>query len=110
VGLLAVSSVFSGCLITGGSKTDIVGREVSPAEIASIKPGETTEESVLQLLGPATTTTQLSDGVMHSWVATRTERKAGAVFLIFANKSEKSQRTTLSVTCKQGMVTNVSTS
>jgi hypothetical protein len=66
---------------------------------------------VMQLLGPATTTTTLSDGsVMHSWVATRRERRSGAMFLIFATASEKTETTTLSVTCKDGVVTNVNIS
>jgi hypothetical protein len=47
---------------------------------------------------------------MHSWVATRRERRSGAMFLIFATESEKTERTTLSVTCKDGIVTNVNIS
>lgn len=114
IGLVALAigtTLMSGCLFAGGSKTDVSGRQVSPAEVASLQPGKTTEMEVMQLLGPATTTTTLSDGsVMHSWVATRRERRSGAMFLIFATESEKTERTTLSVTCKDGIVTNVNIS
>jgi outer membrane protein assembly factor BamE (lipoprotein component of BamABCDE complex) len=109
--LLLATPIMSGCLFAGGSKTDITGRQVSRAEVASIQPGKTTEAQVLQMLGPSTTTTTMSDAsVMHSWVATRKERKSGAMFLIFANASEKTETTTLSVTCKDGIVTNVNIS
>jgi hypothetical protein len=114
VGLIALAlgtTFMSGCLFAGGSKTDVSGRQVSPAEVASLQPGKTTEMEAMQLLGPATTTTTLSDGsVMHSWVATRRERRSGAMFLIFATASEKTETTTLSVTCKDGVVTNVNIS
>jgi hypothetical protein len=108
---LLATPLLGGCLFAGGSKTDITGRQISAAELASIQPNVTTEQEVLQRLGPASTTTTLSDGsTMHSWVSTRTQRKSGAMFLIFASADEKTERTTLSITCKNGIVSSVNIS
>lgn len=107
--LMMASTALSGCLVASHRKVDVTGREVSQAEFNAIKPGVTTEQEVLEKLGPATATTPMSDGgVMHTWTANKREESSGAVFLILASSSEKTTRQSLNVTCKNGMVTAVS--
>lgn len=108
-GVLGFAMVLPGCLVASHRKVDVTGREVSQAEFNAIKPGVTTEQDVLEKLGPATATTPMSDGgVMHTWTANKREESSGAVFLILASSSEKTTRQSLNVTCRNGMVTAVS--
>jgi hypothetical protein len=111
VGVASVAGVLGvlpGCLIASTRSASVTGREVTSAELNSIRPGETTEADVLTRLGAPTTTTQLSDGgKLHTWSATTTERSSGAVFLIFAGTSEKNTTRSVNVSCKDGLVTAV---
>lgn len=107
--VLVAGMTLTGCLVASQHRVDVTGREVSKAEFDSIKAGVTSEREVLEMFGPATSTTPMSDGgVMHTWTATKREEKEGAVFLIFASSTEKTTRQSLNVTCKDGLVTAVS--
>ena len=108
-GVVLAATTLTGCLVASQHRVDVTGREVSKAEFDSIKAGVTSEREVLEMFGPATSTTPMSDGgVMHTWTATKREEKEGAVFLIFASSTEKTTRQSLNVTCKDGLVTAVS--
>ncbi len=107
--VVVTATTLTGCLIASNNRVDVTGREVSAAEFNSIKPGVTSEREVLELFGPATSTTPMSDGgVMHTWTAVKREERGGAVFLIFASSSKKTTRQSMNVTCKDAIVTAVS--
>jgi outer membrane protein assembly factor BamE (lipoprotein component of BamABCDE complex) len=105
---LALVGTMQGCLISSNRSASVSGREVTSTELDSIKPGETREVDVLALLGPPTSTVQMSDGgKLYTWSATTRERSAGTVLLIFAGASEKSTTRSVSIACSNGLVTSV---
>jgi outer membrane protein assembly factor BamE (lipoprotein component of BamABCDE complex) len=85
----AALAVTPGCLISTSSRVSYTGRYVSPETLDRIIPGTSTTDDVRTLLGEPTGTQTAADGTeTWKWSYRKAKTSSGAVFLLFASRSE----------------------
>ena len=91
----AFAATLSGCLAGGSSSTTQSGSFVSPATLASIEPGKTTQQWVRAMIGEPST--RITENGRETWryAFTRLTRSDGFVLVIFggSNSEQISQNT-----------------
>ncbi len=89
------AATLSGCLAGGSSSTTQSGSFVSPATLASIEPGKTTQQWVQAMIGEPTS--RITENGRDTWryAFTRLARSSGFVLVIFggSNSEQISQNT-----------------
>jgi hypothetical protein len=111
-GLAASTTLMSGCLVAGSSRTYQSGTYVGRGTLAQIEPGKTNEEFVLASLGPPhqhpTSKITMDDGAeLWKWEYTRRPSSSGAVFLLLASDTHHESRTVTSILFRDRIVERV---
>jgi len=104
----AVCLAAGGCLIVTGNSRHETGVRVSATTISQVEPGKTTEAWVLATLGEPTSRTKVD--IANQVEILRYEHSThkssgGAVFLIFAGGSDRSERSVAYFEVTDGIVT-----
>jgi hypothetical protein len=104
--LLSVSLPLGGCLVTSSNTVEESGVRVSESTLANVEPGRTTGAWPIATLGEPTSRTPVADqpGTEISYEHVRSERSAGAVFLILGGASSKSERSRVFFEVENGLV------
>ncbi len=107
VTLLAfAASSLGGCLIVSKSEIDESGPKVSSTTLNQVVIGETSEEWLIATLGKPSQRTNVDEHTdILKYTNTRTETSRGAVFVLFAGKSQKKQSMTTYFEVTDGIVT-----
>ncbi len=106
----------SGCLVASSNSTQVSGVQISAATLEQIEPNRTTEQWLIATLGEPTNRSTVSPLTSDSAVSgpkveilrydfSRTERSAGAVFLIFGGSSSRSESSRAFFEVTNGIVT-----
>jgi outer membrane protein assembly factor BamE (lipoprotein component of BamABCDE complex) len=107
-GLAASTTLMSGCLVAGSSRTYQSGTYVGRGTLAQIEPGKTNEEFVLASLGPPTSKITMDDGAeLWKWEYTRRRSSSGAVFLLLASDTHHESRTVTYILFRDRIVERV---
>lgn len=102
--LAALPLGMSGCLISSNKKTDISGAYVQPGAVSKVRVNETTAEEVEGIMGQPSFVTVNDDGSeTWTWNWTKTTGDAGAVFLVFAGRSEKTVAESVHIRMRDGI-------
>lgn len=105
--LLSASLPLAGCLVTSSSKVEESGVRVSESTLANVEPGRTTGDWLIATLGEPTARTPVADQPgteIWRYEHVRSERSAGAVFLIFGGASSKSESSRVFFEVENGLV------
>jgi len=105
VGSLATAQ--GGCLITSSNDVSESGVRVSENTLANVEPGHTTGDWLIATLGePSSRSTVADRPEMEIWryEHVRTERSAGAVFLIFGGASSRTESSRVFFELENGVV------
>jgi hypothetical protein len=104
----AVSLAAGGCLIVTGNTHHETGVRVSDSTLSQVEPGKTTEAWLLATLGEPTARTRIEcDRKVEILRYEHSTHKSsgGAVFLIFAGGSDRSDRSVAYFEVTDGIVT-----
>ncbi|MCA9304026.1 MAG: hypothetical protein KC996_07890 [Phycisphaerales bacterium] len=102
--LLAPSLGMSGCLIASNKKTDISGAYVQPGAVSRVRVNQTTAAEVEEIMGQPSFVTANDDGTeTWNWNWTKTTGDSGAVFLVFAGRTEKTVAESVHIQMKDGV-------
>ena len=97
----------TGCLVFSSDKTEVEGTKVGVETLKQISAG-TSEDMVLELLGPPTTRKPVSDGTeLLRWNYKRTRDRGTVIFLLFAGTRTMSESGTIYVTMKDKKVERI---
>lgn len=107
VATLALPLTLAGCLISGDSRVNVRGNPISSTTIEAIKPGVTTEDDVIGLLGAPTRTSVTSERTILVYEFSKVTRSDATVFLLFNGSDEEVEREITYVELKDGKVTRV---
>ena len=104
---LILPMTLAGCAVLGSSSdVDVEGTPISSLTLQQLEPGETTEQQVLNLLGPPSRTMERTDGEKTLvYEFRRTKESKGHLLFVFSGKSESSERRTAYVALRDGVVT-----
>ncbi len=116
--------LLAGCLVSSSNSTQESGVRVSSTTLEQIEPNRTTEQWLIATLGEPTSRTAVQSGVPTDSNAvanatapagpkveilrydfSRTERSAGAVFLIFGGATSRSEQSRAFFEVTDGVVT-----
>ena len=104
--LAIVLTVSSGCLVSHRKSVDEAGVQVSPATLAQVEPGHTTEAWLLATLGEPTSRRTVDDRVsILRYNYTRETSSRGRVFLLFSGRSKSQESSTTFFEVTDGIVT-----
>lgn len=106
IGLFALLPL-AGCLVTSSNKVEESGIRVSENTLANVEVGRTSGDWLVATLGEPTSRTVVADrpGVeIWRYEHVRTERSAGAVFLIFGGSSSKTESSRVFFELEHGVV------
>lgn len=118
--VLVCTPLLAGCLVSSSNSTQESGVRVSSTTLEQVVPNQTTEQWLIATLGDPTSRTAVQSGVPTDANATtvtgpkveilrydfsRTERSAGAVFLIFGGASSRSEQSRAFFEVTDGIVT-----
>lgn len=93
--LLAMLIFSAGCLVMHQNSIDESGVRVSPSTLDQVEPGRTSEAWLIATLGEPTSRRKVDDRTsILRYNYTRESSSGGAVFLIFAGQSSKTESTT----------------
>lgn len=112
VAVLLIGSVFvaplGGCLVSSSNSTVESGIMVTTATLDQVAPHQTTSDWLIATLGQPTTRVDVEGqpGVqIWRYDYSRTERSAGAVFLIFGGATKRQETSRAFFEVSQGVVT-----
>lgn len=94
----------SGCLIASNKKSSISGAYVQPGAVSKVRVNHTTAEQVEEIMGQPSFIHTNDDGTeTWDWNWTKTTGDAGAVFLVFAGRSEQTVAESVHIQLKDGV-------
>ncbi len=100
-------ATLSGCLISGSKDVTVTGTPISEQTLAAIEPDLTSEEQLLEMLGPPTRTMAAETGTIYVYEFQRRTRGGAAVFLVLSSGSDVTERTTTYALVKDGYVRRI---
>jgi outer membrane protein assembly factor BamE (lipoprotein component of BamABCDE complex) len=107
VGVMAAAlacAALTGCIFSTRDNTQITGQEVSPEQLAQVKPGAT-KDSVVNLLGLPSNTMDLDSGLdVWEYKYTQSHNKSADFIFIFSTDKSTHVDQTTSVEFKDGVV------
>lgn len=103
--LAGVLALGAGCTIVGSrSDVSVTGRQIPAEAFGSIVPQESTEEDVLDLLGPPTRTLDAENGIIYVYEYEERRSSSGHLLLIFSGSSSRVERETTYLLIRDGVV------
>ena len=95
----------AGCSIIGSSSNvSVTGRQIPAESFSSIEVNQTTEEEVLERLGPPTRTMEAENGVIYVYEYEERRSSSGHLLLIFSGSSSRVERQTSYLLIRDGVV------
>jgi len=102
----AAVPLLSGCLVSSKSASTQSRTYVGESSFEQIKPGETTDEWLLAVLGTPTSQSCLGDGgEVWKWSHTKTTSSSGTVLFLFGGSSSHVKTGSACVELRDGVVT-----
>jgi hypothetical protein len=101
---LTTLAVLPGCLVTSESSESYTGNRVEPGEAQRVRPGRTTVDQAVAILGEPSESAVAANGEeILTWRWTKRAASSGSVFLIFSGSSNKTEDHALHVAFRDGV-------